>query len=64
MKDYIKTMDNLSKGIRIELFNELEKNFCKGFDDFSNCWTIDIEKYNEIKKRYLEWKQTHYQMKN
>jgi len=52
--EYLKTMDNLSKGIRIELFNELEKSFSIGFDDFSNCWTIDIEKYNEIKKRYLE----------
>ena len=45
--------DKLSRDIRIELFAELEKKFVRGFDDFSNCWTIDIDTYTNIKKEFL-----------
>jgi hypothetical protein len=52
--DVLKEWDKLSRDIRIELFSELEKVFVRGFDDFRNCWCIDIDEYMEIKKRFLE----------
>ena len=36
-----------------EVFAKLEKHFTKGYDDFCNRWTIDIDKYAKMKKKLL-----------
>ena len=36
-----------------KILDSMEKKFTKGFDDFNNCWCINIEDYMEIKKRYI-----------
>ena len=52
-KELLENWEKLSRDIRIELFAELEKNFVRGFDDFNGSWTIDIDTYTDIKKRFL-----------
>ena len=46
-------MDNMLEAIRKEVFDALEKCFVRGFDDFHNCWTINIEDYIKIKRFML-----------
>lgn len=48
------TFTELRKATLSELFYELEVNMVKGFDDFSEDFCINIEKYTYIKKRFLE----------
>ena len=57
IEKYYKTpTKNMKSHILNGFINELEKNFYRGFGDFENCWTIDINDYMKIKNKHTEVK--------